>query len=260
MGTALVAGPPRLGLFDVSSHLRGFVTTSYDVDPAALAAYLPDGFTPDVFTLDDGRERAFVSAVSFVNTRFHFGFAPFVRLRARQTNYRAYIRVGEQRAVWFFGTSFGARMGLLVPRTLWRLPWAFGAGSTQSTFDDDGALVKLRWDVTGALGEERLDLEGTGEPMGRLDGFVDEESTQLVLTHPTVGYLRRRGAPSAKRRVVTYSVWHRALRLERARVREARFTLFEALGLIEPEASPHSVLVQEETHYLIFLPPRRVDS
>lgn len=244
---------PRLGLFDVSSQLTRFVTTTWDVAPDALAAHLPDTLSVDAFTLDDGRERAFVSAVSFLNVGFHVGFAPWLKLTTPQTNYRAYVRRGAQRAVWFFGTSLGTRWGLLVPRTLWRLPWAHVTGDTDATWDGD-ALVSLRWRGDGEHGEERLEIEGTGEPMGRLDGFPDLETTQLVLTHPMVGYLRRRGGGP----VVTYGVWHAPLELERCRALEARFELFERLGLVEPGAPPHSVLAQRRTHYLIDLPPRRV--
>ncbi|MEQ8455002.1 MAG: DUF2071 domain-containing protein [Sandaracinaceae bacterium] len=245
---------PRRGLFDVSSHLASFVTTTYDVDPSALSAALPEGFEPDVFTLDDGRARAFVSAVSFLNTDFHVGFAPFVKLQTTQTNYRAYVRRGAERAAWFFGTSLGTRLGLIVPRLIWRLPWAYAGGTREASWGENG-LESLRWDLRGELGEERLVLEGTGQPMGRLDGFRDEAMTHAVLTNPMVGYLRRRTSG----RVVTYAVWHAPLALERAHAEEARFGFFERLGLVAPGARPHSVLVQRLTHYLVFLPPRALD-
>jgi uncharacterized protein YqjF (DUF2071 family) len=252
MGSALSTEKPRQGWGDVSSHLRDFVITTYDVPPDALARYLPDGLEPDVFTLDAGEPRAFVSAVSFLNTRFFVRFAPFVRLTVRQVNYRAYVRRGEERAVWFFGTSLATRLGLIVPRLIWGLPWAYAEGEHDARWTDDEHLEALSWQARGEHGEERLRIEGTGEPMGRLDGFADEEETQLVLTHPLIGYLRRRA-----RAVVTYSVWHAPLQLERAHAHEARFELFERLGLIEENAAPHSVLAQRMTHYLIQLPPRR---
>lgn len=241
--------PPRQGLGDVSSVLQDFVITTWDVDPDALAAYLPEGLAPDVFRLDDGRERAFVSAVSFVNTDFFVRFAPFVRLTCRQTNYRAYVRRGEARAVWFFGTSLGTRW-VAIPRHVWRLPWAYARGTSAATFGE-GGLEHLEWRARGALGEECLVLSGSGVPVGRLDGFATAEETHEVLTAPTIGYLFRRGGTP-----VTYSIWHAPLEMERAQVEEARFEQYERLGLVEVGAAPHSVLVQRRTHYLIFLPPR----
>lgn len=243
---------PRQGLGDVSSDLADFVITTWDVDPAALAAFLPAGLEPDVFDLDDGRPRAFVSAVSFVNTNFFVRFAPFIKIRCLQTNYRAYIRRGEQRAVWFFATTLGSRF-VFVPRHLWRLPWAYTRGTTQADWNGR-ALQRLAWRCDGDHGAERLVLRGSGTPSGRLDGFADAEQTHEVLTHPMVGYLRRRGGS-----VASYSVWHAPLEMERAEVDEARYELYERLGLVEPGAAPHSVLVQRLTRYLIFLPPRGVD-
>ena len=251
MGRSTTAGqPPELGLGDVSSWLEDGAITTWDVDPEARAARLPSGIVPHRFRLDDGRERAFVSAVSFVNPDFFVGFAPFAKLEGRQTNYRAYVRRGDERAVWFFGTSLGSPV--IIPRYVWGLPWARSQGEHAARWGPRG-LERMIWQVESSHGKEMLVLDGTGEPMGRLDGFASEAETQRVLTHPTVGYLHRRGGA-----VVTYSVWHRPFALERAVPEVARYTLFEDLGLVAPSAPPHSVLVQPRIHYLVFLPPRRV--
>ncbi|MCB9596331.1 MAG: DUF2071 domain-containing protein [Sandaracinaceae bacterium] len=241
---------PRQGLGDVSSHLASFVITTWDVDPNSLAARLPEGLEPDVFTLDDGRERAFVSAVSFTNTDFFVRFAPFVKLTCLQTNYRAYVRRGDERAAWFFATSLGTPW-VFIPRHVWGLPWARTSGRQEASWGEAG-LERLEWKAEGALGAEALSLRGTGAPVGRLDGFADAAQTHEVLTAPTVGYLYRRGRTPA-----TYSIWHAPLEMERAEASTARFEHYERLGLVEPGAAPHSVLVQRLTHYLIFLPPKR---
>ncbi len=238
------------GWGDVSSLLRDFAITTWDVDPGALARLLPPELSPDVFALDDGRSRAFVSAVTFLNTRFFVRFAPFVRLDAYQTNYRAYVLRGDQRVVWFFGTSL-ASIGVIVPRWIWGLPWARSTITAEAEWRG-GELDRYRWEGRSALGVEQLRLRGTGRPLERLDGFADAEQTRLVLTHPMVGYLRRR-----KTTVVTYAVSHAPLEMELATVEHARFGLFEALGLVAAERAPHSVLVQRSTQYRIHLPPRR---
>ncbi len=246
--TALVA--PRQRWSDVSSELHDVAITTWDVDPDAVSAQLPPWLSPDVFTVA-GRKRAFVSAVTFLNRQFFVGYAPFVKLVCRQTNYRAYVRRGDQRAVWFFATSLGTPW-VIVPRWIWRLPWARSRGEHSATWNDR-QLAELRWSQTGELGEEQLVCRGTPEPPGRLEGFADERQTAQVLTHPFVGYLRRRCGS-----VVTYSVWHEPMQTLRAEPSTARFEHYERLGLVEPGQPPHSVLVQRHIHYLIVLPPRRV--
>lgn len=235
----------------MSSTLVDFALTTWDVAPDALASRLPPGLVPDTFELDDGRRRAFVSAVTFLNVDFFVRFAPWVKLRAHQTNYRAYVRRGGTRCVWFFGTSL-ASVGVFVPRVLWGLPWAHMKTTHQADWDEQG-LGNYRWSAQGGHGVQRLGLRGTGRPMPRLDGFVDAATAHEVLTQPMVGYLRRR-----ERTVVTYSVFHEPFAMEVAEVDDARFELFERVGVVQPGQAPHSALVQRQIHYDIALPPRRV--
>jgi uncharacterized protein YqjF (DUF2071 family) len=251
MTTALATRGPRLT--DVVSTLRGFAITTYDVPIDVLAACLPNELTPYSVTLDDGRERGLVSAVTFRNEQFHVGFAPFIELVAEQTNFRAYVQDEGVDAVYFFGTTLGSRF-VFMPRFFWKLPWAYGRHETTFDFDGPGnGCSTYRFVAQSAHGEERLEATGTSIPMGRLDGFVDEATTARVLTHPTVGYVRRTDG-----RYATYGVDHEPLALERATPRVARFELFERLGLIARDAVPHSVLVLPETRFIVRLPPRRV--
>lgn len=249
--TASALARPKANITDVSSTLRDFAITTWDVSPDKLQSFLPSGITADEFEFSDGRKRAFVSAVTFLNTRFFVHFAPFVKLQCQQTNYRAYVRRGSERAVWFFGTTLASRF-VYLPRIAWQLPWHYAEASRNSEWNGN-ALKTLQWsaDAPGAI--ERLRLKGTGNPLGKLQGFSSFEQTHQVLAHPLVGYLRRRDG-----HIATYGVWHLLLELEQAEVQEARFEMYEQLGLIEPHAPPHSVLVQRETEFLVRLPPRRV--
>lgn len=239
----------RQRLTDVSSVLQGFVITTFDVPVDALAAFLPRGLEPEAFPLEGG-DRAMVSAVSFLNTRFFVGFAPFVRLTCAQTNYRAYIRRGGARCVWFFGTALDS-VFVHLPRLAWRLPWHRARVRREARFEGE-ALRSLSWHARAEGAEERLEVEGTGERLGLLPGFRTAEDTHEILTHPLVGYLRRRDG-----RIATYGVDHAHLVMEVARPIEARFERFEALGLVRSGQAPHSVLVQRETHFVVRLPPRR---
>jgi uncharacterized protein YqjF (DUF2071 family) len=240
---------PRMGLGDVSSHMVDFAITTFDVDPSVLASKLPDGMEPTVGKMADGRERAFVSAVSFLNTRFYVAFAPFVRLTCAQTNYRAYVSYRGQRGAYFFATHLDS-IFVFVPKHVWGMPWSRSRVTQRAEWSP--SCKRYAWDGAGER-VERLRARGTGEPIGVLDGFADEATSRSVMTHPEIGWLTRRDGELA-----TYSVWHAPLELERCDVDEARFERWESLGLVEPGQRPCSVLVQKATDYLVRLPPRRV--
>lgn len=246
---ALATPRPRMGLLDVSSHLVGFAITTYDVDPDALAARLPKGVEPD---LPGSGARAYVSAVTFLNTRFYVGWAPFVRLTCAQTNYRAYVRYRGEPGAFFFGTHLDS-IFVQIPRRAWRMPWSRSRVVRAVELDDRDRVTRYEWRGRGGMGEERLTARGTGQPTGTLEGFRDEEETRRFLTNPMTGWLERTDG-----KLATYGVWHAPLELERCAVSEARFEAWERLGLVARDQPPHSVLAQALTHYLIFLPPRVV--
>lgn len=236
---------------DVVTTLADFAIATYDVSPEALAGLLPAGFAPDTFTLADGRRRAFVSAVPFRDLDFRFHAAPWARFAFAQTNYRAYVTYQGKRCVWFFGTTLDTPF-VTVPRLAWKLPWHRARTRLEAGWDGD-RLVSYDLQTRGRWGEARLQLEDDGAPAGTLDGFEDEDACAFVLTHPLTGYMHRLDG-----RLTTYSVWHERLAMQRARPLEARFEVFENLGLVERSQAPHSVLVQRETEFLIQLPPRRL--
>ena len=95
-----------------------------------------------------------------------------------------------------------------------------------------------------------VELEGTTEPVGRLDGFADRDTTMRVLTHPLEGLYRRRDG-----RLGGYSVWHPRFAPTLGTARTARFAVFEDLGLVRPDAKPHSVMLQRSIDFSVLLPP-----
>jgi uncharacterized protein YqjF (DUF2071 family) len=242
---------PAVRWRDVVTTLGDFAIITYAVDPAALAATLPAGFAPDVFTLADGSRRAFVSAVPFQDQDFRFGFAPWLKFRFGQTNYRAYVTYQGRRCVWFFGTSL-ATPWVAIPRYGWKLPWHHDRIRIRASWQGE-RCVRYQLRTTGAWGAAEADLAGTDEPTGVLDGFADAEETAVVLTHPLAGYYHRRD-----RRLGGYAVWHQRLELRRGAATHTRFDVFTRLGLVRPGAAPHSVLLQRSTEFVILLPPRRL--
>jgi len=241
---------PPVRPWDVVTTLADFAIVTYAVEVAALARLLPLGVTPDVRTLDDGREVAMVSAVPFRDLDFRFGIAPWWRFRMGQTNYRAYVLVNGQPCVWFFGTSL-TRPFVSLPRKLWRLPWHAAYMHFDVRWEGD-ELAQYSFHTESPWAPCELELTNSPDAMGRLDGFASEAETLHILTHPFIGHYHRLDGARG-----TYSVWHAPLSLKRAVVQHARFALFETLGLTVPGQVPVSALVQRETEFVIQLPPQR---
>lgn len=248
------AGPPfeterpRLRGVDAETTLADFSLVTFAVDPDALAALLPAGIRPEIVTLDDGADRALVSAASFRDVDFRLAFASRIHGSFVQTNYRAYVRIGDRHLVWFFGTSLGSRL-VAVPRYAWRMPWHRGQMALSATWNDERCL-DYRLVTHAPWGSAEVVLEGTADPVGRLDGFAEVTETMRVLTHPLEGVYRRRDG-----RLGGYSVWHPRFAPTVGIARLARYEVFERLGLVEPGARPHSVMLQRSIDFSVLLPP-----
>ena len=243
--------PSRPRFTDVVSDLRDLAITSFDVPLDRLASLLPRGIDAERFDAGEG-PFGLVSAVSFRNLDFHVGFAPFVRIDAAQTNFRAYVRVRGVSSIYFFGTSFGSRT-VILPRAVWGLPWRYATHAIDCAFDAEGRCRRFSFHATSAFGEERLEATGTGTALTTVRGFRDEATTRRVLADPTIGYVRTRRGTTA-----TYGVDHPPLDLERADVTASRFELFETLGLVRPGQAPSSVYLCPSSRFVVRLPPRRI--
>lgn len=249
-GDAFARPRPRVRRLDATTRLDHFALVTFAVDPERLAAVLPLGLKPEVRRLDGGRERGFVSAVSFRDVDFRFAIAPWLRVSFFQTNYRAYVRGPDgRRAVFFFGTTLDSPLAAL-PRLAWGMPWHGGSTRIEAEWSDDGRCSDYRHRCSGRWGAADVQLEGTNEVAGRLDGFADGEDAALVLTHPLDGFFER---PNG--RLGRYSVWHPRLRPQLGTAHRARYAVFEELGLVEAGALPHSVLLQRSIEFDVLLPP-----
>jgi len=245
---------PEPGGLDVTTTLRHFAIVTYALAPADLARHLHPRFTPDCIESVDGA-RALLSVVPFLDVDFRLARLARPRFSFGQTNYRAYVVDGEtgERCVWFFGTCLGS-WTVAVPRSLWRLPWHRG----DVRFDCEWSNAERRYAryamrTESAWASARLELEDSGAPSEHLAGFPDLETGMVVLTHPLAGYFRRRDGELG-----TYRVWHERLAATRATCLDAHFPLLERLELVPREAqkAPHSVMLQREVGFTIYLPPR----
>jgi hypothetical protein len=236
--------PQRWCHADVRLEDFAIVTWAADVD--RLKALLPRGFEPEL-----RGDSALVSLVGFRDRGFHFRAAPFARLSCGQVNYRAYVRRGDDRGVWFFGTALDSRL-VSIPRTLWSMPWH----RTSVRIDADWAGGTCdRWSLAsaGAWGRASVELTGTPHRFRLLAGFADHGDMSDLLIDPFVGWYGRRNGGIGR-----YSVWHEPLQLCEASPRRAECGVFEDLGLIEPGQRPVSAGLQAHVRFDVHTPPTRV--
>ncbi len=242
--------PPK-SLLAVLVTLHNFIIVTFAVEPEALARHLPPGFEPEVRLMKDGSHKAFISAVTFQDIDFRLNACPWPRFSFGQTNYRAYVMHKGERVGWFFGTSLATPF-VQVPRHLWQLPWHPAKMTFDVEWDESNKIcTRYRETTEGSWGKAEIELTSAGEPTGTLDGFLDDEDTAVMLTHPLIAYYYRRDG-----KLGTYGIWHDKLVMERATTIKAEFAVFHNLNLTVPNQAPHSVLLQKSTDFTILLPPR----
>lgn len=141
----------------------------------------------------------------------------------------------------------------MLPKYLWRLPWHHGRFRFDCVCVGE-RYTRYRLETVSAWAPVRLDLDHLGARAVHR-GFPDDETAEVVLTHPLKGYYFRSDG-----RLGSYSIWHDRLTATSARVREARFGLLDRLGLVpyDEQRDAYSVLVQPSTEFVIRLPPRPV--
>jgi hypothetical protein len=244
---------------DVVTTLKHFAIVTYAVDPVRVRPLVHPRFDLEIFPAADGTARAWVSMVPFEDQDFRFAGAPWFKFQFGQTNYRTYVidRATGQRLVWFFGTTLSS-WTVAIPRFAWKLPWHPGQVEFDCDYDSSGqryASYEMRTRSTWA--PVKLTLEDSGEPVTELAGCPDFEAGLVILTHPLFGIFYRRDGGLGQ-----YSIWHDRLRLSTGKCLSAEIGLFDRLGIVPfaEQLQPYSVLLQHETEFTIYLPPRRVHS
>lgn len=206
--------------------------TTFAVDAAALRNRLAPGVEAEVFPLGGG-PAALVSAVSFVVQDFRFRRLPWPRFGCGHVDFRAYVRHGGERAVWFLGAAMDSRLAA-VPRLLWGMPWH------RAPVEIAGHDGSYRLGGAAALTASR----DSGDAPTTVDGFFDLAAVADVLVNPCIG-LYRRGE-----RVARYEVAHEPLVPAVATATHASFPAFDGL---HPRL--HSVLLLPPFTITIHLPP-----
>jgi len=244
---------PPSGL-DVETTLAHFAVITYMVEPDALRAHVHRRFELDCITGPDGRQKGLVSVVPFMDQDFRFVRCPWPKWRFGQTNYRAYVTDTEtgEHVAWFFGTVLDS-VTVNVPRYAWKLPWHAARIRFDTEYDRQlERYTKYRMVTQSKWAPAELELTDTGTPPEDLLGFDDLESGLVLLTHPLHGYFYRRDG-----KLGSYSIWHDKLQTTVGQLSKASFPLLEQLGLVNDgdTANIHSVLMQVETEFVIYLPP-----
>ena len=230
---------PRPRLAHGRATLVDVAIVSWAVTRDVVDRLLPEGVEPRPVTLD-GTSAPIVSAVLYRYGDLRFRGLPFARLSCAQVHYRTYVRVGEERGVWFFGTALASRLAVL-PRLLWSMPWRYERLSVDAEWSE-GRCRRYRSFAEG--GGAELRLAGTGRPL-----------TAPEVSDPVVGWYPRRDEAIGR-----LTVWHPPAHPEAATVEEASFPVLDDLGLVERGAEPVAALVQPSLEIEVHTPPRRLRS
>ena len=253
---SLLTRPPVSGI-DVVTTLKHFAIVTYAVDPERVRPHVHSRFDLELLPGADGSPKVWISMVPFEDQDFRFVGVPWPKFRFGQTNYRTYVidRVTGLRVVWFFGASLDS-FSVAIPRFVWKLPWHSGRIRFDCRYDAaHGRYANYRMTTRSTWAPVELELEDSGEPVSELAGCDDLEGALVVLTHPLFGVFHRRGGGLG-----SYSIWHDRLRPTTGKCLRARIGLFDRLGLVRfaEQTKPHSILIQPETEFTIYLPPHRL--
>ncbi|GAC16199.1 DUF2071 domain-containing protein [Aliiglaciecola lipolytica] len=239
---------------DVLCKLQHFAIITYAVPPERFNGLFPDRFKLDTVQID-GKDKALISVVPFIDVDFTSAVYPFPKFTMGQTNYRIYIIDTEtnERCVWFLGTTLDS-WTLAIPHFAWKLPWYRGKVTFNCDFDSSKNIYHRYHMITVAdWAPAEVELKQIEDKKISLEGFPDTETGLVYLTHPLAGFYHRRD-----NKLGTYRVWHKALNVTPAQLQYAKFGLLSRLGLVteKEQQVPHSVLVEPINEFTIYLPPK----
>ena len=257
-GPELLTKKPTSGI-DIETTLHHFAIITYMIEVDKLSRHIHQRFKPYSILLPDGNRKALLSVVPFLDYDFRLANFPWVSWDFAQTNYRAYVTDTEtgENVVWFFGTSLDS-WTVNIPRLVWKLPWHRAQIRFDVQYDrKEGRYEHYRLQTDSQWAKIELELSDTGNMPDHLLGFTDLESGLVLLTHPLKGYFYRRDG-----QLGNYSIWYDRLQPTVGYVERANFSLLESLGLVVSGdlSDIHSVLIQPEIDFTIYLPPTSVVS
>lgn len=244
---------PKPKGIDVLCNLKHFAIITYAVPADRFQGLFPKRFQLNTVEIN-GKEMGLISVVPFIDIDFTSAVFPFPKFTMGQTNYRIYIidKVTGERCVWFLGTTLDS-WALAIPRYLWNLPWHSGKVSFDCALNETtGLYEKYRMKTSSNWAAASVDLVQSEYDAFDFPGFPDVESALAYLTHPLTGFYYRRD-----KKLGSYKVWHKELRVRPAKLISGNFKLLAELGLVEEseQSCPYSVLIEPINEFTIYLPP-----
>lgn len=209
-----------------TARLERFAVVTFDADPDALRRLLPPGVAVDL---------PLVSAVAYRYVGLGLRGLPLPRLSGDQVHLRAYVRVGDERGVWFLRTVQDSPLATL-PRRLWGMPWTRGQVRIDAPAPDEVRVRAAGVELDVGPATENADDDGAGAPDPRVASatvgwFAGRRGVHRFSVDFDDGVVA--GFPGACR------VGH-----------------FEALGLVRPGQPPQSAFRHPDTDITVHLPPR----
>jgi len=218
------------------------------VDPAVVAAALPDGLEVDLF--DGG---AWVGLVPFRmdNTGVRRLPSPPVLATFPEINVRTYVRSTDgldRPGVWFFSLDAASRPAVMGARALFHLPYFHADMSLEA----DGDWIRYRSRRTdGRIGPGELDgrYRGVGEPYLAAPGSLDEWLTERYCLY----------SADPRGRVARAEVQHVQWPLREAEAELATNTVCDAHGLELGDPLSPTLLHFVPTLHVVGWLPKRLD-
>lgn len=231
--------------------LENFMMINHAVPAARVQAQLPDKVALETFEDADGRETCFVTTTCFCNRDLRWRLTKRPTHTFNQITFRTYVKYGEARGLYFFGTYCDT-----IASVLWQGAMATGTKLAKFELDThkDGRGYH-RYACTARSGAEEVSwlAEASGDPAPIPPFATANEHVQFI------GY-RLHGFSRNPFGFYTHGrVDHRKLRPYSGRLLEGRFDFWTRLGILDPGEylSPASVLIEPHIRFTL-RPPRPV--
>lgn len=235
-----------------TNPLTNFCMVSYAVSPERVRPYIPAGLTLDTRVDSRGEEKAFVSAVLFLNDHIRLFPTRWPQMTFHQVNYRTYVHRKEMPGVWFFRLIQHSKMANFN-RRVFGAP-TFYAPIAQSVTLDEGTGKFSSYQLNSVWRDHKLHLDvqsGADEP--DLNGlFSSTDELECFLTSRPDGYFN----DQRKLGVTSLTIWHELLHPQYGTARVAEFSTLSDLGLVpaDQQKTPYCVMLASKTVLLGQLP------
>lgn len=209
----------------LSMRWRDLLFAHWSIDPATVAAKLPDGVSVDTYDGD-----AYLGVVPFVMDDIRVRAAP-LGLQFGELNLRTYVTVDGTPGVYFFNLDADDRLGVTLARKLFRLPYyraEMDIETTGTTTDREVSFQSRR--RTPSASSVRFDARygPNGEFTPPAEGSLAEFLTERYRFYTT----------NDSGRIYYGDIDHEPWSLAEATADIEENTLFEANGFDRPDGEP----------------------